>query len=113
MVIGRGCQLEDITLNERVRALAGAGTGNDKVAGGHATLGAWGNDDETVSCAASVAGGSDDEAMEGCATSGARGGGWDVASEGCSPSVWLFPHSAHFACLYPSHLLGGCQCLNS
>jgi len=70
--------------------------------------------------ATSVAGGSVDEATEGGAALGAGGGGWDVASEGCSPSVWLFPRSARFACLYPSRLLfpraeahtGGCQCLN-
>ena len=35
MVVGRGCWLEDITLNERVRA--GASADNDKVAGVHAT----------------------------------------------------------------------------
>ena len=135
-VIGSDCQLEDITPNERVRALAGASADNDEVAGGCATSGARGSDDEAADCAASGAGGidnevaggcavsgadgSDDEAAEGCAASGAEGGGWDVASEGCSPSVRPFPRSAHFACLYPSCLLfpraeahaGGCQCLN-
>jgi len=74
-VVGRGCRLEDITLNERVHALAGASAGDNKAAGGCATSGAQGNDDETVGCAASVAEGSDDEAMEGCTTSGAGGGG--------------------------------------
>jgi len=39
-VVGRGCRLEDITPNERVHALAGAGAGNDEAAGGHATSGA-------------------------------------------------------------------------
>jgi len=75
MVIGRGCWLEDITPNERVCALAGAGTGDNEVAGGRTTSGARGNDDEAVGCATSVAGGSDDKATEGCATSGAGGGG--------------------------------------
>jgi len=105
MVIGSDCRLEDITLNERVRALAGAGADNNKVAGGCATSGAWGSDDEVAGCATSVAGGSNDEATEGGAALGAGGGGWDVASEGCSPSVWPFPHSAHFTCLYPLRLL--------
>jgi len=89
--------------------------------GGRATSGARGSDDEVAGCATSVAGGSDDKATEGGAASGAGGGGWDVASEGCSPSVWPFPRSARFACLYPSRLLfpraedhaGGCQCLNA
>jgi len=121
MVIGRGCRLEDITPNEPVCALVGAGVGDDEAAGGHATSGARGSDDEAVDCAASGAGGSDNEVAEGCAASGAdgsnnkavegcaalgaEGGGWDVASEGCSPSVWPFPHSACFTCLYPSRLL--------
>ena len=104
-VVGSDCQLEDITPNERVRALAGASADDDEVAGGRATSGARGSDDEVAGCATSVAGGSDDEAMEGGAASGAGGGGWDVASEGCSPSVWPFPRSARFACLYPSRLL--------
>ena len=128
-VVGRCCQLEDITLNERVCALAGAGAGNDEAARGRATSGARGSDDEAADCAASGAGGSDNEVAEGCAVLGAdgnddeaaEGGGWDVASEGCSPSVRLFPHSARFACLYPSRLFfpraeahaGGCQCLNA
>jgi len=136
-VVGRCCQLEDITPNERVHPLAGAGAGDDKAAGGRATSRARGSDNEAADCAASGAGGSDnevaegcavlgadgsdDEAAEGCAASGAEGGGWDVASEGCSPSVRLFPHSARFACLYPSRLFfpqaeahaGGCQCLNA
>jgi len=105
MVIGSDCRLEDITLNERVRALAGAGADDNEAAGGHATSGARGSDDEVAGCATSVAGGSDDKVMEGGATSGAGGGGLDVASEGCSPSVWPFPHSARFACLYPLRLL--------
>jgi len=121
MVVGSDCRLEDITPNERVRALAGAGADDDEAAGGRATSGAQGSDDKVAGCATSVAGGGDDEATEGGATSGAGGGGWDVASEGCSPSVWPFPRSAHFACLYPSCLLfpraeahaGGCQCLNA
>jgi len=120
-----------------VHILVGASADNDKAADGHATSGAGGDDDEAVGCAASGAGGSSDEVAGGCATSGAdgsdneavegctasgmEGGGWDVASEGCSPSVQLFPRSAHFTCLYPLHLLfpqakahaGGCQCLNA
>jgi len=119
-VVGSDCQLEDITPNEWVHTLAGASADDDKVAGGRATSGAWGSDNEVVGCATSVAGGSDDKATEGGAASGAGGGGWEVAPEGCSPSVWLFPRSARFACLYPSCLLfpraeahvGGCQCLN-
>ena len=136
MVVGSDCRLEDITPNEQVRALAGAGADDDEAAGGCATSGARGSDDEAADCAASGAGGSDNEVAEGCAVSGADGsddeaaegcaasgaeGGWDVASEGCSPSVRPFPRSAHFACLYPLRLLfpraeahaGGCQCLNA
>jgi len=61
MVVGSDCRLEDITLNERVRALAGAGADDDEATGGHATSGARGSDDKVAGCATSVAGGSDEK----------------------------------------------------
>jgi len=95
-VVGSDCWLEDITPNEQVHALAGAGADDDEAAGGRATSGARGSDDEVADCATSGAGGSnnevaegcavsgadgsDDEAVEGCAASGVEGGGWDVVS---------------------------------